>query len=97
MKLEDYTNLVTKIVTSDTEREETGQTLLEALKADDLARTEAEEKSRAQEEKIKKLSEANSRLFLQVTGQSVPDAGQEKTPEEDFTELFNKRFYPKGE
>lgn len=95
MTLDAYTDLVTKIVTDDTDRETAAQTLLEALKADDTARSEAHEREDAYKEKIEKLSKANSRLFLQVTGQGVPDTGQDETPEDTFTELFNARYYPK--
>lgn len=97
MKIEDYEKLVQSVVAGGDDKEAKATDLLEALRADDAKRTEDAQKMQQQEDRIRTLTETNSRLFLSVSGGNNSDgSGSEGTstnPRDTFNDLFDKRFY----
>lgn len=90
MKLEEYTDLINKIVSDPDTAEETGSQILEALKADDTARAEQSSLLSETKEQVKTLK---SQIFQMRTGQIKEEPKQEKTPKDIFNELFDKKYY----
>lgn len=103
MKYDEYQKLVTKLLEGGDDKEVTAQQILDGLKADDGKRAEDAETIKKQKSRIETLSETNSKLFLQATGQASDkkeeNEGEEKNPKDEFDVLFDARFYPgeKGE
>lgn len=96
MKLEEYKALVTKMVTDPDTAQATATELLNAITEDDGIRAGYESQISDLNDRIAKLNETNSKLFLNVTGQAKQEEEeQEKTPKELFNELFDERFYSK--
>lgn len=93
MTYDEYKAAISEIVAGGDDVADKGASVMEAIKADDEKRTMDAETIKNQAETIKKLK---SQIFLSRTGGKKEDAtgeGKEKTPEEEFTELFNQRYY----
>lgn len=102
MTYDEYQKLITKLLEGGDDKEVTAQQILEGLKADDGKRVEDSETIEKQKKRIETLSETNSKLFLQATGQAPEkkdEQEEEKDPKAEFDSLFDARFYPgeKGE
>lgn len=91
MKVEEYEQLINKMISEPDNAGETGKSILDAIRADDTARVADAETIKAQKAKI---SELNSAIFMSATGKP-PDAKEEheETPKEMFNRLFDERFY----
>ena len=77
MKIDDYKNLVTEIVTKPDEAAEKGQQILEMLQNDSDSFESLETKVKEQDEKIRSLQDTNTKLFLSRTGQKKDDDDDE--------------------
>lgn len=96
MKLDDYKALVTKIVTEPDVAEATATDLINALTEDDGIRQGYESQIEELNNRITKLNETNSKLFLNMTGspkEAKEDEELEKSPKEIFNTLFDERYY----
>lgn len=97
MKVDEYQNLINKMISEPDNAGETGKTIIEAIKADDAARAAADETIKAQTTKI---AELNSAIFMSSSGkpkEAEEHEEHEETPRETFNRLFDERFYPKKE
>lgn len=94
MTLAEYKAAIQKVIEGGDDAVDTATLITDALQADDEARTVANDKIKEQSETIKKLK---SQLFLSKTGGDPKDATgktePEETPEDEFTKLFNERYY----
>lgn len=94
MTYDEYKAAISDIVKGGDDAADKGVSVMEAIKADDEKRAADAETIKKQEETIKKLK---SDLFLSKTGGDPKTATgedeSEPTPEEDFTRLFNERYY----
>lgn len=92
MKVEEYSDLISKLIADPGNSAKIGSDILEAIKADDANRAADAETIKAQSAKI---AELNAAIFTQSTGKP-PDEKEEheETPREAFNRLFDERYYP---
>lgn len=95
MTYEEYENLVTILTTATDGKEGVAADLLAALKEDDAKRTADQTTIAELNNKVSKLNETNSKLFLSMTGNGgkSKEDEHEKTPREIFNELYDKKYY----
>lgn len=96
MKYEEYEKIVTELTTATDGKEAIATDLLKALKEDDAKRLADLNELTELTSKIDKLNEANSKLFLSLTGAEEKEGdpeNDEKSPRERFNELYDAKYY----
>lgn len=91
MTIEEYTAAITEMINNPEGAGEKGASIIEALKADDEARSTLASQVEAQK---KTIADLNSKIFMTQTGQGKQEEEHEETPRETFNRLFDERFYP---